>query len=100
MIKFAVTAIAKAKLASMMKTAEASHGYESLVPSILWGSDVGSEAFVWMIGFYEKRRIVADWLTVLDGVQFYVDPTYLPKLDGKTLDYVDDKFTVVEKMWS
>jgi Fe-S cluster assembly iron-binding protein IscA len=94
MMKFTVTPTAKAKLTSMIKTSEASHHYESLVPAILWGSDTGSENFAWMIGFYEKKRIVADWLISLDGVEFYVDPIDLPKLDGKTLDYISDTFKV------
>ena len=66
MINFKVTKTAKEMLKEMIRKSETEHGYNSLVPAILWGSDVGKKDFEWGVGFYERSRIVADWIVVLD----------------------------------
>jgi len=91
-----ITPAAKEMLVTLARKGESESGYTSLIPAILWAGDAKGENFEWSIGFYEKARIVSDWLVTLDGVRFYVDPVDLPKLDGYTLNYVNKKFQFVK----
>lgn len=95
MINFRVTKTAKEVLKEMIKRGESEHGYKSLVPAILWIGDGEGKNFAWGVGFYERSRIVMDWIVSLDGMEFYIDPVDLPKLDGQTLDYIDNKLKVL-----
>jgi len=90
-----VTKIAKEMLEDMLRKGGSEHGYSKLIPAILWMGDAEGKNFDWGIGFYEKSRIVADWIVTLSDMQFYIDPADLPKLDGQILDYVGNRFKIL-----
>ena len=83
-----VTANARERLESYL------HGEGGdLVPAILWAlASERSRDGEWIVGFYERSKIVGDWLVRIDEIEFYVDPVDLPKLAGKTLDFNAGRF--------
>jgi Fe-S cluster assembly iron-binding protein IscA len=95
MINFKVTQAAKEMLTTMIRRGESEHGYKTLIPAILWMGNAEGKNFEWGIGYYERSRIASDWIITLDGVAFYLDPVDLSKLDGHTLDYINNKFKIM-----
>jgi Fe-S cluster assembly iron-binding protein IscA len=91
MMTLTITELARAKLTSYLDTS----GLADPVSAILWASDLGGKNAKWIIGFYERTRIVSEWIIVCDGLEFYVDPVDHLKLDGKTLDYRDGSFCII-----
>jgi Fe-S cluster assembly iron-binding protein IscA len=61
-----------------------------LVAALLWEVRGGG----WTVGLYERQKIVADWLTEVDGLELYVDPADHSKLAGMTLDYANGRFSI------
>lgn len=84
---------AKTKIVSHLKKSE----LVDPVAAILWASDLGGVNSGWTVGFYERAqiRMATEWIVVCDNIEFFIDPSDRPKIDGKTLDYVDEKFRII-----
>lgn len=94
MIKITVTDQAKAKLADYIKIAMESDRYRSLLPAVLRVAGTDDAHAEWDIGFYERGKVPEEWNIIASGIEINIDPYWQPLLDGKTIDYIDNKFKI------
>ncbi len=48
----------------------------------------------WEVGFYEAGKVPSEWNILVADINVNVDPYWHHWLNGKTIDYEEDKFTI------
>lgn len=68
----------------------------SPIPALIWGKRGDEAQDHWMVACYERDEIRLGWFLETPELEFYTYQDWLVKtLNGKVLDYVDNKFKVI-----
>lgn len=90
MKNFTFTDRAKKKIADQLTAS----GLSTPILGVVW-TGLNYEKGEWIVGYYEKNQVSREGIALVGGVEIFTDPFDHSKLEGKTLDYVDNKFKVI-----
>jgi Fe-S cluster assembly iron-binding protein IscA len=64
------------------------------VASVFRARDTQGRDLGWLVGAYAREKVAHEPLVTIRGVEFYIEDDRWPELTGKTLDFVNGRFTV------